>query len=344
MRIVHVIQPRSPHGTVLGASPPAQATGSVALSALREVIAADADDAGREHFILCAGGEAAQLAAQSAGLQRFIPLPCALGDVRRAAAELRRVMDALGRVEMAVAWGPFAGDVSRKLADKAPWWSVDVATGAISRRDQRGETTGDTWSLPWRASLARRGLSPHAARAALGLPSEQACLGLMADLHADTEATEFMLAISVLHAAGLRLSAVMPDAVSGAERARGHLHLGTYVREIAMTGMAPAGWASACDVCIIAEGGPFVSGLMLCDAIAAGCGVVLTRATQRVLGLEGVEDLAARSMRATDVARAALPLLDADAARADAVRRYKDAIVQARVPSLREGWFALARV
>lgn len=344
MRTVHVIQPREAHGTVLGGGTREMCTGGAALSALREIIAADAKDAEREHFVVCVGGEQSQLAAASAGLRRVIAMPCALGDVRRGAAELRRVMSALGRVDMRAAWGHFASDVARKLAGQCAWWGVSVARGELVQLNDRGEAGGDVLTLPWRGDLQRRGASMHEARGLLGVPERQQCIGLLADAHADAEATEFMLCTSVLHAAGLRLSAVMPDGLGGAERSREHLRLGTYVREIAMTGMAPAGWAAACDVCVVAEGGRFVTGLMLCDAIAAGSGVVLTRASQHELGLEGLDDLAAKSMRATDVAKVALRLLDSDAARMDAVRRYREAIARVAGPTLRESWFALARV
>ncbi len=319
-------------------------TGMAALSGLREMIATDAKDAAREHFVICVGGEAAQMAARSAGLERVNAMSCALGDVQRGAAELRRMLAALGRVEMGLAWGAFAADVARKLSGDAPWWGVDVASGTVTALNERGEPAGDVVTLPWRTRLVRRGATKVEARERLGLPKDQSCFGLLADVHADAEATEFLLCVSVLHAAGLRLSAAMPGEIGGVQRAREHLHLGTYVREIAMTGVAPSGWVAACDVCVIAEGGRFATGLMLCDAIAAGCGVVMTHATQRALGLQGVEDLAAKSMRATDVARAALPLLDNESTHAQAVARYKDAIARAAGPSLREGWFALARV
>jgi len=344
VRTVHVIQPREAHGTVLGSGARAMCTGGVALSALREIIAADAKDAEREHFVVCVGGEAAQLAAASAGLGRVMPMPCALGDVRRGAAELRRVMGALGRVDMAAAWGSFASDVARKLAGEVVWWEVSVARGEMVRLDAGGRASGDVMTLPWRSAMQRRGATQREARGLLGLPENQKCIGLLADVHADAEATEFMLCVSVLHAAGLRLSAVMPEGLGGAARSREHLRLGTYVREIALTGMSPAGWAAACDVCVIAEGPRFVTGLMVCDAIAAGSGVVLTRASQRELGLEGLEDLAAKSSRATDVARVALRLLDSDEARGDAVWRYREAIARVGGPTLRESWFALARV
>ncbi len=344
MRIVHVIQPLVAHGTVLGDAARERCTGMAALSGLREVIATDAKDAGREHFVICVGGEAAQMAARSAGLECVNAMSCALGDVRHGAAELRRMMAALGRVEMGVAWGAYAADVARKLSREATWWGVDVASGTLTALNDRGERTGDIVTLPWRTRLALRGVTKVEARERLGLPKDQSCFGLLADVHADAEVTEFLLCVSVLHAAGLRLSAATPDAISGVQRAREHLHLGTYVREIAMTGLAPSGWVAACDVCVIAEGGRFVTGLMLSDAIAAGSGVVLTRASQRELGLEGLDDLAAKSSRATDVARVALRLLDSEEARGDAVRRYREAIARVGGPTLREGWFAMARV
>jgi hypothetical protein len=346
---------------VLGASQTSRArraTGIAALAAVHEVVAADAKNLEQEHFVVCAGGELAQAAARSSGLRGVIPLGCALGDVTRGAAALRRVMAGLGRLDQVVSWGEFAGDVAFKVASGsgAAWWCVNVGSGMVTRLDEQGEASDVRVALPWRTAMQRRGETRAAARERVGLPAGQMCMGLLADAHANADATEFMLCASVLHAAGQRLSAIVPWHLATAERARLHLQLGTYARETAFVMIAGSAWVGACDVVVLdagsnvgldagheARGGAFVRGLLVCEALAADCAVIMTRATQQLLGLDQVGDLAAASGRATDIARIALPLFDDAKTRREHVRRYREAVARVGSVTLGEGWFGLAR-
>ena len=341
MRTLHVIQPLPAHDTILRGARGNVHTATSSLAALRAIVASDRKSS-EEHYVVCIGGEASQLLARSAGLGNLIRVAPALGSATRAASQLRRVLAGLGRVDMAIGWGEFASDIAFKLHQEAAWWKVSSRSGEIIRMSERGEATGDAIELPWHIATRPRAIDRAIARTQLGLPALQPCLGLFADNVAAADATELMLCVSVLHAAGLTLSAALPAQLATADHAATHVQLGTYTRETAFVAVAPRAWAHACDVCIIGDGPVFAAGLLLCTALAANCAVVVTRATQLALGID-LPELAAISPRATDYARIILPLMDDAAHRARSIEQYRTVISQLHVPTIAQSWRIITR-
>lgn len=342
MRILHVIQPLPRQSTLLGTSLRLTHTGTAAISALRELIASDANQSGVEHFVVCLGGERSQTVVRSVGIRDAISLTPPLGNANWSAAQLRRLIATIGPVNTAIAWGGFAGNLAFKLHHEASWIRASVISGVMGRLNHAGQMIDGGISLPWKLDVTPRWHDRAAARQRIGLPASQPCIGLLADTYAPADATDFTLAVSVLHAAGLRLSAALPADLPSADRAKQHVQRGTYTRETAFVNLAPRSIARAADVCIVASGETFATGLLMCEALAAGTAVVLTRASQRALGID-LPELGAVSSRATDLARVALPLFENESLREDNVRRYREAIAHSPLPNVAQAWHALAR-
>jgi hypothetical protein len=345
MRILHIVQPRPAHATLLHTPALCDHTSVLSLAGLRSLIATTRS---HEHFVACMGSDEAQAIAASAGLRRVIPLSPALGSSTLAGPTTRRLLAALGSVDIALAWGNFAST----LAFKCPlasgiWMQLSPASGIIHALSSRAEHIDSGCTLPWRLDLpellANDAHNQARTREQLGLPANTLTLSLMADHFTQGDACDYVLLLSVLASAGVHVNAIMPTSAPAADRAQWLIRRSSYARHVALVRAAPRAWLPACDISIIADAPPLLAGFSLCQALSHNTTPILSRSTLDTLGLSSLTHLGALSSRATDLARVVLPLASDAALRESHRREFLAALQSLREPTFSQGFDAFLR-
>lgn len=339
MRILHLIQPHHAPDHWLFAPRPG-ASGEASLHFLRDVLS-DLSTVPSSHVAVVLGGTASRQLAESVGLRDFIHIAPPLARSSLAGPSLRALLPRLGRLDAVVAWGKSAAEAQSKIPRRpeTAHLTVGVATGQVSLSDADAESR--TITLPWNTSTRqtrRAKQSTSAQRSRLrqqfSIPDDELCVLVMSDDACPTLAPECLLALSSLAVCRNHASILLPRSSHDFTRALRTAHDGGFVHRLIPTtpDHSMKSLLAAADIALVAPHEHAMPGLKDADelmrpilpsarfwleATRAGIPAILPNAIAHRMNIEHAPCIA-RSVHATDLSRALLPLLESKKARTDA--------------------------